>query len=345
MGSISIPLSESRLVLTMLQHLFAPFLVSLVVITASTNAQEELNQLLWMNSDGEVKLIDLSDPSAAACDLPAYPDGVPPVALTYSDIFDYAFACGAHADKDKKTCYAFDGSVWQPLENGVLVGDHYPFVYGTYNHMMPGLGWWIGGTKSSEANWNSELYTENREWVSLPLGSPYPGDAGFLPGRMCSVKLNSTHILLTGGIEEYFHTSYKEIWILDLESLVWSKSTPMLGNGRSSHACGLNSAGELVIVGGWESNNIVLDSVQILNLESGEWREAGTVPEGVDTNYPVMLTWQDQLIMLSRDTGDIWMMADDGSSWTPAAASLSGTFFGGYDVVTLVSDKFRNGCM
>lgn len=207
--------------------------------------------------------------------------------------------------------------------------------------MMPGLGWWIGGTKSTNYGWNSEIYTADG-WLALPLDSPYPGDYGLFPSKMCSVILNSTHILMTGGIEDYSHNTYTDTWLLDLANLEWSKSTPMLGNGRMSHACGLNSAGELVVAGGWEHNNIVLDSVQILNLVSGEWREAGTVPEGIDTNYPVMLTWQDQLIMLSRDSSDIWIMAEDG--WTPAEATLPGTFVGGGDAAIMVSDEFKNAC-
>ena len=289
----------------------------------------------------------MNDPSAAACDLPSYPSGGPPVAMAYTQLFEESgvvLACGQHAAKDNKNCYVFDGSDWRPLENGNLVGDHYPYVYGTYNFVMDELGWWVGGTKSINNNWNSEIYTANGEWVAMPLDSPYPGDYGFFPAKMCSVALNSTHIMMTGGIMDYTHETYTDTWLLDLKNLMWSKSTPMLGNGRQSHACNLNSAGELVIVGGWESNNIALDSVQILNLESGEWREAGTVPEGVDTNYPLMLTWQDKLIMLSRDSSDIWIMADDGSSWTPAAASLPGTFFGGYDVAAMVSDEFKNAC-
>ena len=131
--------------------------------------------------------------------------------------------CGSTYDPGSKDCFVLNGSTWTPM--APMGSDHCPYAPVTQSHLLEGLGWWVGGPRNcSYLRMSSELLTLDNEWLSLPVDSPY---GQLFARRPCSVPLNSTHILFTGGFSDT-EGLLDETWVLNMESLEWTASTPML---------------------------------------------------------------------------------------------------------------------
>ena len=107
----------------------------------------------------------------------------------------------------------------------------------------------------------------------------------------CSVLVNSTTILIIGGEKNANRSS--STYFFNTENEIWTEGPP-LKYSRMSHSCGRvrkNSQSQelsVIVVGGWGElasasarDTDALSSVEILDLNSNEWRAGPELPFGV----------------------------------------------------------------
>jgi len=184
----------------------------------------------------------------------------------------------------------------------------------------------------------NELLNSEGVWITLPVDSPYSQYP-----RPCTVPLNSTHLLLSGG-NTGGNDYLADTWILDLENLACTPSTPML-LPRSDHGCVLTTEGEVLIAGGLGDQTNYEYSAHIFNPVTLEWRENGDIPtEATHGEGPRLLLWNSKVLMVKKYSDLIWEMTADGG-WQVMDVTLGpATFTGGWENGIIVPDSWRNGC-
>ena len=92
----------------------------------------------------------------------------------------------------------------------------------------------------------------------------------------CSFKINATHGIVTGGIQDgYYYSSSTSTWFVDLTTTRVTPG-PTMKTGRSNHGCSVFQHGTKsygIISGGYNGSR--LDSTEIIDFdqESPSWTE------------------------------------------------------------------------
>ena len=128
-----------------------------------------------------------------------------------------------------------------------------------------------------------------------------------LPGLPCTVQLNSTHTMITGG--SLNDVTISDVWLLDWNLKQWSQG-PSLLKARRNHKCISLSAGRVMVAGGDGHNyEDVSQGVEIFDSGLDGWYSSAEMPEPV--HY--LLAWGLAPVMINYD-GDIWKQTDE--VWT-----------------------------
>ena len=262
------------------------------------------------------------------CELSTHPSLRGPVTMAFHDPTGNVLVCGQYNNVKYKECFSFDGTIWEPLSP--LQEDHSTVAYYTESFFLNGIGLWVGGDNSEDEMVN-EVLNSDGHWITIPVSSPYEFNLYQSP---CTVKLNNTHIFFSGG---YYKDYLVDTWILDLENLAWSPSTPMLTR-RAEHGCVLTDTGEVLVAGG---NGV--SSVQIFNPVTMEWRENGDLSSKIETRYPGLLLWKKKVILVERYTDSIWMMTE-GQEWQLMDVTMGAEFDASSDNAVLVSERWTELC-
>lgn len=183
----------------------------------------------------------------------------------------------------------------------------------------------------------NELFTLDSEWLPLDLlGSPY-GD--YYPESVCTVPLNATHVLFTGGYDRATNTYLTDTWILDLVDLAWTPSAPM-PTGRTIHGCAMVGSHKAAVVGGSDGQEAVA-RIHMFHPETVNWSISGSLPPEAELNYyyyPRVFGWKGELMLLESFSENIWLRGH--GNWTLMDVRLGANFDGAYDTAILVPDKF-----
>ena len=325
-------------------------------------------------------LVDLDDP-LSVCELPKYPATRGPVTMAFTDIQDgFVVACGEHgtmnATEDgeffgSQECFIFDGITWDfflplphtplepvtPLECTDDVDICILSPVAAYSYFMQDIGLWVGSA-NPYLNFNNgnfslpmvnELFGSEGQWKTLPVD--FPSEYGYY--NPCIVPLNSTHLFFSGGgfaISIITWVATNDTWILDLENLEWTSSTPML-SPRGFHGCLMTPDGEVIVAGGGGGDGyVILSSVHTFNPVSLEWRESGDLPSEVETPlYPSLLTINDKVILMDYGAefvdgpGHVWEREED-QGWRLLDVSMGASFQDDFDNAVAVPGSWRKGC-
>ena len=273
--------------------------------------------------------------TSRVCSLPSYPgvDGRGPVALTYLEDQQVLAACGSF-EKDDQSCYLLSPDQplsWQPLAAGDMSSWHCPDPRYTRNHFLKENGWFLVGQSDhcgddiNAAGVSTELLNPQLQWTQPTISSPYRG--GY-PANTCSVAINSTTVIITGGYNA--DNILSSTWMLDLTDYSWTQLQDMPGY-RYAHGCTTTATGELIIAGGY---GLSLSSVFIYNLIDNTWSQASDLPAGWDYYNPLMFLWNKQIIILERYSSNIWILEE--ASWKKMEATMGATLNGYSDTAITV---------
>lgn len=159
---------------------------------------------------------------------------------------------------------------------------------------------------------------DGQSWQELvPLSSPRSSFDGALLG-------DGTYCLTGGWVLSGSPSDAS--WIdstdcLDLESLEWTSfEQPFVRRAVAS----ASDDGELVVIGGLDSEGSLSTEVQILNVASGEWREGPEFPEPA---FGVSATSHEGQVVASGMTGTIYRLSDDNTVWEEAGQLAHRRFF------------------
>ena len=252
-----------------------------------------------------------------------------PVVLSYLSDQRVLAACGSY-DRDDQSCYQLSptqASGWQLLGAGQHKNQFCADPSETRSHPLL-AGWFLIGKKDNCASGaiSTELLTPELQWITLSIRNPY-NNSGY-PWGACSVSINSSRVIVTGGYNDHYLSS---TWMLNLSDFTWSQLQEMPGP-RIGHGCTTTATGELIIAGG--SDGSAISSLYIYNLVNNTWRRAGDLPAGMSHDYPVMFLWNNHPIILEPYSSNIWML--DGNSWKKMEATMGDDFEGYFDTATTV---------
>jgi hypothetical protein len=220
-------------------------------------------------TDGDTKTIEIIDlESAKTCkNLPDFPHAA---AFGFGGLGfqNMPMICSYTSD-----CYSLDRNKWTSsfsTESERFLGAVSLSPYPTESYKL----FLTGGRRSNTA----EVLTE-QGWKALPQTIPI--EEIFYH---CSVLVNSTTVMVIGGIENQKSSSNKT-YFFNTENEIWTEG-PQLKNIRKSHSCGTirkNSQTQefSVIVAGGRDSNKILSSVEILDPGSNEWRKGLDLPFGI----------------------------------------------------------------
>ncbi len=123
----------------------------------------------------------------------------------------------------------------------------------------------------------AEVLTE-QGWETLPQLLPITIHSH------CSVLVNSTTVMVIGGSQN--DSTSSNTYLFNTEFEIWVKG-PQLKTKRVLHSCGRirkNSQSQdfsIIVAGGFDYDASNLPSVEILDLDSKEWRKGPDLPFGI----------------------------------------------------------------
>lgn len=98
----------------------------------------------------------------------------------------------------------------------------------------------------------------------------------------CMVTINTTTVMVIGGsIKSPYLSSFTFYYNADSET--WTEG-PMLNIGRAYHSCGLIQEARknsIIVIGGKDDDNKILQSVEILDVGAAEWRKGPDFEPGI----------------------------------------------------------------
>ena len=248
-----------------------------------------------------------------------------PVVMEYISQRQAVAVCG-NSGKDDRSCYSLRPGTpptWQPIPP--LVQDHCPYPFGTSSHYTSRAGWFVFGQDKSNcgsypgSSLVSELLNNDQEWLLTTLSSPYPD--GF-PSELCSVLLNATTIMVTGGVAGYDGLS--STFLLDLDTLAWTEAAPMK-SARFGHGCTVTREGNVLVAGGTDG-----PSVHIYHPDTDSWTvEQQNLPNQIYSYNSYILLWNHKPILLSPYSQEIWERTEE-NSWELMTATLGANFDGSF---------------
>ena len=132
---------------------------------------------------------------------------------------------------------------------------------------------WICGGRDGDANVLQT--TEYLELLSPQQARSRKGPDD-LPRKLaehCMTRQSDNTVIITGG-ESGDYQALKETATYDFSTGTWINDSPSLNEARYGHGCATLASGHIIVAGGYDSNNDLLDSAEILN--KGKWTR-GTI--------------------------------------------------------------------
>jgi hypothetical protein len=238
---------------------------------------ENTKLVVALGNTTNVEVIDLNSPPKVCSDLKSFPF-LPLRPKGGLDFQNNYFICGGRLNDTFYTneCrFHFNNSwnVYPPMNEARYFPaiTRFPNPGGPYQHVVTG-----GLTNFNSPTFQSltsvEVLTADG-WKSIEPLLPVPLHAH------CMVALNSTHVMVIGGIQNLTNFAQKT-FILDLAKSAWSKG-PSLKVGRNGQSCTRIATDEsglkfsTIVIGGMFTfqQPYALTSVELLDDGSNEWRQ------------------------------------------------------------------------
>jgi hypothetical protein len=271
--------------------------ISLVPKTSSTSSGQSKDggDVLFIGPAylkyGPSEVLNLPSLTKANCTPPGFPHGR---YESYTGTLTKAgpLLCGGyHSYNNRATCYVLArNGTWMQVE-GMKSKTSHPASVET------GAGWWVADRGTSEM-WDGNSW---QDYDALPE---------YL-WRPCMVRLNSTHVLLTGGKDPYTSKSGYAA------SYIHSKATGFvpvedMNTPRHSHACGLVDGNKAFVVAGSDGfTDIAGKTSEYFSLETLKWHEGPSIPG--DTWGGEMVSWNNRTYFLGHK--DILELVKSGNVW------------------------------
>ena len=174
--------------------------------------------------------------------------------------------CGGYKEK---RCFVYQQHQWMPFPNlktsrtgasAIEVNSHQTLIIGGYDE-----------------NWDDLKSTELITSSGSEVGKDFPVTISY----HCTFKINSTHGLVTGGIQDVVAGGIQDgswsasTWFVELTTSTFTPG-PAMKTKRRWHGCAtfhLGSKTYGIVSGGWNSN--YLDSTEIIDLDQSSltWTE------------------------------------------------------------------------
>jgi hypothetical protein len=175
-------------------------------------------------------------------------------------------------------CYSFESNRWSSLGSMTSARSNAAVV-----QLQSGQLFVTGGLNGTNYLSSSEILTEQGWQAKVPS----------LPitfGYHCMVEVNSTTLLVIGGIQNGQRSA--KTFYLSTKDLSWTVG-PEMKTPRNIHSCGrikkdnASQGTSIIVVGGFGDNWEYLTSVEILDEGSNSWRSGPELPIPIDLSQLV----------------------------------------------------------
>jgi hypothetical protein len=175
-------------------------------------------------------------------------------------------------------CFAYEDGAWNSFSSMTSPRAHAAASLSPYQNRNHSL--FVTGGFNTEFSFlhTAEILSEG-EWQKSPTSLPVT------IYRHCMVVINSTTVMVIGGIQNGFTVPSPNTFYFNTENEMWVAGPKLLA-GRQLHSCGKlqkesgSSQTSIVVVGGLRG--AYLSSVEILDDGASEWRTGANLPIGID---------------------------------------------------------------
>ena len=290
--------------------------------------QAKVTNNIMIGANG-YELLDFRNSSAPNCKLPLYPSPIEePALMVYDEVDNVVRACGGKIPGTSPSnfnittrCFTFDGSEWEDMEETAA---EYYYLDGPGSVTVPGVGWWVYscwitypfGCVEDEPIF-SEIFLSNHTWVPGPELPRYNNSMQYnFPADHCTVQLNSSHTMITGGLMG--KGTLTTVWLYDWTRQQWTLG-PSLSTARSKHTCITMDDGRVMVAGGIDYNNQDHITTEIFSLSVGGWSQGIDLPEVGDHFRSQMFNLNGDLLWINDMSS--WRLEDD--KWSRLKVSPS----------------------
>merc|ERR1712004_599742 len=231
----------------------------------STQIDQTTPKILVVGGDDTRMKTELWPGSKTQCDLPDFP-----IEIRGAVGFNTAkgpVICGGH---EENRCFLLKQHQWMPFHNMTTARRLASATEVNNNETLI-----IGGY---DENGNDLKTTELISSSGSVKGEDFPTT---IMGH-CTIKINSTHALVTGGFQDESRSA--STWFVDLTTTTVTPG-PKMPSPRYLHGCSTFHLGKKtygIVAGGW-GNSGKLDSTEWIDLEedSPTWTEGPKLPRGL----------------------------------------------------------------
>ena len=260
--------------------------------------------------------------NSTVCELPKYPgvDGRGAVILQYLEDTQEIAACGSfeystYSEMKDNSCYKLSGSSWQNMTP--LINYHKPAPQVTKSLYLNGKGWFVFGQDQNNVVLSTEIFNGSF-WNDTPATGSNGINLAYI-SIGCSVKLNDTHIMITGTDDD---TDLTAGWILNLNDYSWTTIAP-LGEKILQYGCVLTPEGEVLIAGG-QNVGVRKSTVKIYNPATDSWRLDNNLPTDVDPIIFGFFNWNNEIYFATWLANSVWKKTNSG--WEKTDIEMGASF-------------------
>ena len=275
------------------------------------------------------------DGTTANCDLEDYPAIIKyPAAMPYNNKYPAAvtynngevLACGGLDLENADRCWSFNGSTWSSLPNS-----YQKHCYFDSPNVLVNESWWVIGRLQTgySSCWGSSSTSDVYTGTNWKPGPALPGDK--YPIGSCVVNLNTTHTFLIGG---GYPTPTNDAWLYNWNSEAWTRTGSLI-QGRRVHGCVSLGDQGILVAGGYDGSEV--HTVELYDPGQGTWSSQPDLPRYIDPRYPILLSWDDQVLALFYGEDQIYeWRSEENGEWSVLDGGYLPESFGGWDKAVLV---------
>jgi hypothetical protein len=267
-----------------------------------------------------VEIVDLENSTKVCQPLPDFPTGADGSAGFLHN--GHPMICGGlnHPSPnriDPQGCWMLSKDIKWEQSTQMLVDHHFPAVVSTSDSTFV-----FGGANNFSLDGSTVievLHHNSSDW------SYYEPVLPVETWQHCAVMINSTTVMLLGGMESHTDT-VSSTYLHTFGTDEWTKGPSMI-KARAGHSCGnIEDFGQsyIVVVGG--NSNVNMKTTEILDIDTMVWKSRPDLPNNHNQWHGAMISFNNSLILFGgffNDMTTLYQLSSINGTWMEMEQKLT----------------------